>query len=93
MNGESRMSPTQLDGGMWVGIGIFTAAVATFTSDEAAKFLAPVVLFFCKAIAQWGLAGLLSLKMFRSTTYAQYQQEKKQNGNGTTPPFPIETKP
>ncbi len=64
--------------------------VASFGDDSAAKWLSPVVLWWFKNGSTWVLAGLMSLKMFRSTSYANYTEEKKKNG--TAPPFKPEVK-
>lgn len=53
-------------------------------TDEAAKFIAPATLFFVRMASTVIAAGLLSLKMFRSTTYADY----KANGHSEKPTLP-----
>lgn len=57
-----------------------------FGGDDAPKFLTPAQLFWTKAAVGTLAAGLLALKLYRSTGFADYKAKK--NGSGhTNPPF------
>jgi hypothetical protein len=78
-----RTSPQVIvDGLLYVLIAFFGAMIASFNSDEAAKWIAPWLLFWCRSVSTWISAALLALKMFRSTAFAEHVAEKK-SGNTT----------
>jgi hypothetical protein len=70
-----------IDGTLYVCVGLFTFLTASFSSDDAAKYVSPETLFWVKVVL--GSAGTvaLNMKMFRSTTFADHQVEKKKTGN------------
>lgn len=68
--------PVVFDGLLYVAIAVFGYLNTTFGSDEAAKFLSPVSLFWTRTIVGAFAAGALGLKMYRSTTFAEYRQAK-----------------
>lgn len=72
----------KLDGAIYVILGVLTAVTAMFSSDDAAKYVSPEMLFWVKGSVACASAGALALKMFRSTSFAEYQAKK--NGNGKT---------
>ena len=72
------VSPTFIDGLLYVMIAVFGAGVASFTSEEAYKYINPYVLYWLTETSKWGLAAVTALKMFRSTSYAEHQEKKKE---------------
>jgi len=69
-----------IDGVLYAIIGILAAVALTLNSDEAAKYIDPVVLFWFRSSIGWLNAGLLATKMYRSTQFADHQTAKKANG-------------
>jgi hypothetical protein len=65
-----------IDGYLYVGIAIFGAAAASFATDEAAKYVSAQWLWYLRTGCSIVSAGLLALKMFRSTTFGQHLAEK-----------------
>lgn len=64
------------DGFIVVMIQMLTFLSTSFGTDEAAKYISPVVLFWTK-VAIGELASMfLAIKMFRSTAFAAHQQRK-----------------
>lgn len=80
------VSPVFMDGTLYILIALFGALTATFSSDEAAKYLEAETLFWVRTVCNVNSAWLLALKMFRSTAFAEHQakvlEEKEQNKNG-----------
>jgi len=74
----SSVSPMWTDGALYVLIGIFQAASACFGSDEAAKYIPDIALFWLRTGCNISSAGLLALKMFRSTSFSEHIENKKQ---------------
>lgn len=70
-----------IDGWLYVLIALFGALTAAFASDEAAKYLKPEALFWLRTMCGVNSAWLLALKMFRSTSYSQHQENKKADEN------------
>lgn len=69
-----------INGYLYVGIAISGALAASFSSDEAAKYIAPECLWYWRTGCATISAGLLALKMYRSTTFGQHladQQSKE----------------
>lgn len=64
------ITPTQLDGTLYVLIAVFGAIQTFFSSDDAYKYVNPYILFWIKGASGFALAGVSALKMFRSTAYA-----------------------
>lgn len=82
----SGISPTFIDGLLYVMIAVFGAGVVSFTSEEAYKYINPFVLYWLTETSKWGLAAVTALKMFRSTSYAEHQEIKaKVNEPGPVP--------
>lgn len=70
--------PVFIDGLTYVLIAFFGAWAATFSTEEAAKYISPQVLFWLRAVCASSGATLLAMKMFRSTSYSDHQQAKRQ---------------
>ena len=70
-----------IDGVLYVAIAFFGAITAALSSDEASKYLSPEVLFWTRTFCSVNGAWILALKMFRSTGYAQHQEDKKRTGD------------
>jgi len=66
-----------IDGAIYVAVAMFLAAQTGFGDDEAAKYIGASTLFWLKKILATIGAGLLALKMYRSTAYGEHQREKK----------------
>lgn len=79
----SRIPTVIIDGGLYVGMGITSVALACLSTDEAAKFVSPAPLFWIKMFLAVMDAVFLNLKMFRSNSFATHQQEKKQKEDQT----------
>ena len=78
-----QVDPIFVDGGLYVGMAIFTALSGFFSTDEAAKYLEPVYLFWLRGFCTTNGAWMLALKMFRSSHYSEYRKNKELNGNAT----------
>ena len=72
-----------IDGATFVAIQMFTFLSAAFGTDEAAKYITPVPLFWIKIIVGELASAFLALKMFRSTSYAD-DKRKRENENNST---------
>lgn len=68
---------TYIDGCLYVLIAVFGALLTTIGSDEAAKWVAPVWLFWLRTTASVMLAAVTALKMYRSTGFADHIEQKK----------------
>lgn len=84
-----------IDATLYVLIGILTALSAALSTDDAAKHIDPVQLWWAKTWTNSALGGCLSLKMFRSDVFSRWKAngQAKTNGNGngnghTTPAMP-----
>lgn len=66
-----------IDGALYVGIAVFGALLAFFSSDDAYKYINPYFLFWAKGTTQALLASTSALKMFRSTSYSDHQTNKQ----------------
>lgn len=75
-----------IDSVLYVGIGMFTFMQGFLSSDEAYKYIDPYLLFWLKLCVGSLAAGAASLKMYRSTGFAEHQQNR--NGNGHSAPAP-----
>ncbi len=75
MNGLKK--PVVIDGLIYSSIAFFTAWSIVFTTDDAAKYIAPVMLFWLRSICQALGVLLVTLKGFRSTSFAEHLDEKK----------------
>lgn len=70
-----------IDGMLYVWIAVLTFISTQFSSDDAEKYITPQMLFWSKMLLGSISTGLVSLKMFRSTAFAEHQEEKKKTGN------------
>src|SRR5438034_6732248 len=61
-----------IDGLTFVLIQMLTFLAAAFGGDEAAKYVAPAILFWLKLLVGELACGFLALKMFRSTAYGDH---------------------
>jgi hypothetical protein len=71
------VTPMYVDGALYVAIAFFGALAALFSSDEAAKYLSPEALFWTRGGCGVVEATVLSLKMYRSTSFADHLASKK----------------
>lgn len=71
------IKPVWIDGSIYVMMAVTSANAAMLSSDNAAKYISAQVLFYML----WGNlvvdGGLLALKMFRSTAFADHKQQVK----------------
>ncbi len=65
-----------IDFGLYIAIAVCSAFVAMFSSDDAAKYLNPALLWWIKNIFIVLGAGFLSAKMFRSTQFGDDKQKQ-----------------
>ena len=63
------LSKAYLDGWLYVSLAFFQAATAAMGSDEAAKWVDAMFLFWVRTFTGLISASLLALKMFLSTSY------------------------
>lgn len=70
------LQPVIFDGVIYFLIALFGYLSTAFGSDEAAKYVTPIVLFWTKTIIGSLAAGTLAIKLYRSTTFAEYRQAK-----------------
>lgn len=71
---KKKITPTHIDGGLYVLMAVCASLVASASTDDAVKFVSPAILFWIKTMAECVGAGAGALKMFRSTSYAQSVQ-------------------
>ncbi len=67
------VSPMLIDGVLYFSIAIFQFLQTAFSSDEAGKFIDLELLFYIKTLVGSAAAGLLAIKLFRSTTFADHK--------------------
>lgn len=77
-----QVSPVFLDGFLYMLIAVFGAVQGYLSLDDAAKWINPQVLFWLKGIVVVCLTSVTSVKMYRSTSFAEHQRKK--NGDTTT---------
>jgi hypothetical protein len=87
----SKIPPLAIDGTLYVSASLFAFLMTQFGTDEAAKFISPTVLFWLKIFVGSVGNAALNLKMFRSTSFADYQAKKNGNGHTIEPPIPSKT--
>lgn len=73
----SGLPPVFTDGMLYVLVAIFAFQNSVLSSDDAAKYISPGLLFWMKFTIGSLAAGALALKLFRSTAFADHQQQKK----------------
>lgn len=66
-----------IDGAIYAAIAFYGALAVAFGSDEARIFIKPIALFWLKTVCATKSATLLAIKMYRSTGFADHQQNKK----------------
>ncbi len=66
-----------IDGLIYVILAMNATVTAILSSDTARTLIGPVYLFWVTSINAMIGSGLLALKMFRSTAFADHQQDKK----------------
>ncbi len=81
----STITPMYVDGALYVSIAIFGFLSTVFGGDEAAKYVNPEAVFWIKTTIGTFSAGLLALKLYRSTAFADHLADKKQSA-ALTPP-------
>lgn len=85
----SSVPPVFIDGMLYALIAWFTFNQSYLGGDEAAKFISPEAKFWINWVIGSGATIFASIKMFRNSTFAQHQEQKKQKSGETT----IFTKP
>ena len=70
-----------IDGLLYTLIAMFTFSQAYFGGDEAAKYIPPEVKFWLNAAIGSGASVCAALKMFRSNSFANHQEEKKKESD------------
>lgn len=83
------MKPVVFDGIVYVLIQCLLVLSTQFGTDEAAKYISPVTLFWLKIGIAEGAAAVLAIKLFRSETYARYKANGGSNGNGNGKTLPL----
>ena len=71
------ISPVFLEGTLYVLIAVFSYFQTQLGSDEAAKYISPVMLFWSKFVVGSFLACWIAIKLFRSTSFADHQAKQK----------------
>lgn len=80
-----------IDGALYTALAMVLFLQNQFASDEAGKFISLEWLFYIKTVVGVFAAGLLAVKLFRSTAFAEHKQQKKADDTGEVQT--IETKP
>lgn len=75
----SGIKPVWIDGSIYVMMAITGVNAAMMSSDNAAKYIDYKTLFYLMWINGILDAGLLALKMFRSTAFADHKQQVKED--------------
>ena len=75
-----------IDGLLFAMIAWLVFSQSYMGGDEAAKYVTPMVKFWINYVIGSLAAIAGSVKMFRSTSYAAHQKDKKE---GTAPPFHV----
>jgi hypothetical protein len=76
---------------IYCAIAFFTALNASFSTDEAAKYISPTVLFWLRTTCSSLTGTLLAAKLFLSTSYADWQAKRRagSSGSGDTEHFSL----
>lgn len=77
----SSISPVFIDGLLYVMLAITAVNATMLTSDAAKELVGKAILFYALWFNSAADAGLLALKMYRSTAFAEHKEEKKRSGN------------
>lgn len=75
-----------IDGALYAMLAWLLFSQASLGGDEAAKYVDPTVKFWINYGIGGSAAMVGAIKMFRSTSYGDHQQAKK---DGTAPPFKV----
>jgi len=67
---NTKLLPVHVDGLLYTAIGFLTAFLAAMETDAAVKMMDPFTHFWLVTIAECLNGAALSLKMYRSTSYA-----------------------
>lgn len=73
--------PVFIDGLLYVLLAITAVNATMLGSEKAAEFINPQVHFYALWLNGVVDAGVLALKMFRSTAFSEHREEKKRTGN------------
>ncbi len=73
----STIPPVFLDGALYTAVAILVFWQIIFGSDEAAKYISPLWLFLIKLGVGTGAVGANAVKSYRSTSFAEHQQAKR----------------
>ncbi len=73
----SGIPPMFIDGILYAAIAVFAFLQTTLATDEAGKFIDLKWLFYFKTFVGSTSAGLLAIKLYRSTSYADHVETKK----------------
>ena len=79
---------TFIDGFLYLCIAIFQFLQTAFGSDEASKYIDLEVLFYIKTFVGAIAAGLLAVKLYRSTGFADHKRMKQDTQFYSKPPVP-----
>lgn len=66
----SAVKPVHIDGGLYALMGGLSAFIACMSTEGAAKHVAPDLLWWLQTVAEVADGVVLSIKMYRSTGYA-----------------------
>jgi hypothetical protein len=80
----------RIDGGLYVCMGMATAATVCLQNNDVYKYLSPYFVFYAQSLANILLAGAVALKTFRSRSFGDNADEEKRQRTGNTERF---TKP
>jgi len=64
------LSTVFLDGALFVAVAMLSAVLVTLSGDDSGRFLEPKTLFWSKFWVGTFNSGILALKMYRSTQFA-----------------------
>jgi hypothetical protein len=64
------VKPVHIDGGLYAVMGGLSAFIACLSTDGAAKHIGPDLLWWLQTVAEVADGVVLSIKMYRSTGYA-----------------------
>ncbi len=73
----SELSPVFVDGSIYVTLAIVGSWLGVLSSETARTIIGPPALFWISATLCAFNNGLLALKMFRSTSFSEHQQLKR----------------
>ncbi len=82
------IQPVFIDGLLYALIAWFTFNQTYFGGDEAAKYITDVTKFWLNWGIGSGVVICTAIKMFRSTSYSEHQEQKKTATSFLTRPAP-----